>query len=127
MQRRRSRRVPLSERCDALRRMDLAALADRLEAISVAYAQREGIARDDDWFLLKLQEELGELTQVQLGRSGRSKPRGYFDDELDSKLAEECVDVLGHVLLFARRHGVDLDAALDAKWLRWERERPDAP
>ena len=107
--------------------MNLAALADRLEAISVGYAEREGIARDDDWFLLKLVEELGELTQVQLGRSGRSKPRGFSREELDSKLAEECADVLGHVLLFARRHGVDLDAALDAKWLRWEREHPAAP
>ena len=101
--------------------MDLAALADRLEAISVGYASREGIDRDDDWFLLKLQEELGELTQVQLGRTGRSKPRGFTPAQLDGKLAEECADVLGHILLFARRNGVDLAAALDAKWLSWER------
>lgn len=107
--------------------MDLAALADRLEAISVGYAEREGIERDDDWFLLKLQEELGELTQVQLGRSGRSKPRGFTPEELDGKLAEECADVLGHVLLFARRHDVDLDAAIDRKWLQWERLHPRLP
>ncbi len=122
--------------------MDLAALADRLEAISVGYASREGIDRDDDWFLLKLQEELGELTQVQLGRTGRSKPRGFTPAQLNGKLAVgprarrgpaaarsdvvgrawgECADVLGHILLFARRNGVDLAAALDAKWLSWER------
>lgn len=101
--------------------MDLRALADRLEAVSVGYAAREGIRRDDDWFLLKLMEELGELTQIQLGRSGRSKDRGSDAAQLDERLAEECADVLGHVLLLARRHGVDLDAALEAKWLRWER------
>ena len=99
--------------------MTLAALADRLEAISVGYAAREGIDRNDDWFLLKLMEELGELTQIQLARTGRSKDRGFDDEQLDEKLAEECV--VGHVLLFARRNGVDLAAALDRKWFRWER------
>ncbi|MBW4041744.1 MAG: pyrophosphatase [Acidobacteria bacterium] len=102
--------------------MDLAALADRLERISVGYAAREGIDRDDDWFLLKLLEELGELTQIQLARSGRSRDRGYTPDGLDERLAEECADVLGHVLLFARRNGVDLAGALEAKWFRWEQQ-----
>lgn len=86
----------------------------------MGYAAREGIDRDDDWFLLKLVEEVGELTQIQLARTGRSKPRGFTPTELDAKLAEECADVLGHILLFARRNGVDLGAALDAKWLSWE-------
>lgn len=106
--------------------MDIAALADRLEAISVGYARREGIDRNDDWFLLKLQEEPGELTQVQLARTGRSKLRGT-SEQLDVKLAEECADVLGHILLFARRNGVDLAAALERKWLSWERDDGDPP
>ncbi|WP_375406540.1 pyrophosphatase [uncultured Amnibacterium sp.] len=101
--------------------VDIAALADRLERISIGYAAREGIDRNDDWFLLKLVEELGELTQMQLARTGRSKDRGLDAEQLDARLAEECADVLGHVLLFARRNGIDLDAALDAKWFRWER------
>jgi len=101
--------------------MQLDALADRLERISVAYAAREGFTRDDDWFLLKLVEELGELTQIQLARTGRSKDRGYDAAQLDERLAEECADVLGHVLLLARRYGIDPDAAVEAKWLQWER------
>lgn len=101
--------------------MELDALADRLERISVAYAAREGFTRDDDWFLLKLVEELGELTQVVLARTGRGKDRGWDAAEVDLRLAQECADLLGHVLLLARRHGVDLDAAVEEKWLRWER------
>jgi NTP pyrophosphatase (non-canonical NTP hydrolase) len=100
--------------------MSLTALAARLERISVGYAEREGFERDDDWFLLKLAEELGELTQVQLARTGRSKDRGYSPEELEERLAEETADVLGHVLLFARRNGIDLERALERKWLRWE-------
>jgi NTP pyrophosphatase (non-canonical NTP hydrolase) len=102
-------------------RVELEALTERLERISIGYAAREGIERNDDWFLLKLMEELGELTQIQLARSGRSKDRGYDDDQLDARLGEECADVLGHVLLFARRHRIDLAAAMDEKWLSWER------
>lgn len=101
--------------------MELDVLADRLERISIGYAAREGIERDDDWFLLKLMEELGELTQIQLARSGRSKDRGYDAAQLDERLAEEAADVLGHVLLFARRHGIDLAGAMERKWLSWER------
>ena len=122
--------------------MALDAHADRLERISVGYAAREGFTRDDDWFLLKLVVgprarrgpaaarsgvvgrawgELGELTQVVLARTGRGKDRGWDPAEVDRRLAQECADLLGHVLLLARRHGVDLDAAVDEKWLQWER------
>ncbi|MFB2605883.1 pyrophosphatase, partial [Rhizobium phaseoli] len=37
-------------------------LADQFETSSAAYAAANGIERDADWFLLKLQEEMGELT-----------------------------------------------------------------
>ena len=104
--------------------MEPDALADRLEAISIGYAAREGIDRNDDRFLLKPQEELGESTQIQLARSGRSKPRGFTSEQLDAKPADECADVLGHILLLARRQRVDLDAALRAKWLRREDPTP---
>ena len=66
----------------------------------------------------------GPHRQMQLARSGRSKPRGLTSEQLDARLAEDCADVLGHILLFARRHGVDLSRALDEKWLRWERDAP---
>jgi len=107
--------------------VELAELTDRLERISAGYAVREGFSRGDDWFLLKLVEELGELTQVQLALTGRGKDRGWDEAELDRRMAEEVADVLGHVLLLARRHGVDVDAAIEAKWLRWERVHPVLP
>jgi NTP pyrophosphatase (non-canonical NTP hydrolase) len=106
--------------------VDLATLTDRLERISAGYAVREGFTRDDDWFLLKLVEELGELTQVQLARTGRGKDRGWDAEEVERRLTEEVADVLGHVLLLARRHGVDVEAAMDAKWLQWERLYPSS-
>jgi NTP pyrophosphatase (non-canonical NTP hydrolase) len=92
-----------------------AAQAD-VEAISRAYARLHGIERSDDWLVLKLGEEVGELTQAYLAASGRS--RRPVDDGRDA-LRAELADVLAHLLLLAERFDVDLDAALEAKWGRW--------
>jgi len=96
---------------------DLNALANRLEDISRNYAMRYGIDRHDDWFLLKVQEEMGEMTQAYLTLTGRSR-RAPADGQ--TQLAAEVADVLCQLLLFARATGVDIDKAVQEKWLKWE-------
>ncbi|MCA3254507.1 MAG: phosphoribosyl-ATP pyrophosphohydrolase [Alphaproteobacteria bacterium] len=91
----------------------LAALAARLMQVSDLYAERHGIDRSGDWPMLKLAEEVGEMTQAWLRRDGRA--RGAADDP-QAALAEEAADVLATVLLIAHAQGIDLDAAIDAKW-----------
>ncbi|HTI66654.1 MAG TPA: phosphoribosyl-ATP pyrophosphohydrolase [Caulobacteraceae bacterium] len=90
----------------------LETLGDRVQAVSDIYAERFAIRRDDDWALLKLQEELGELAQAHLRLSGRG--RGAADE---GARADEAADVLCMLLLYCRRHGIDLDAAVERKWL----------
>lgn len=56
--------------------MDIKTLTKEVEKVSKHYTKKFGIIRDSDWFMLKLQEELGELTQSYLkligkGRSGQ--------------------------------------------------------
>ena len=46
--------------------LDLKALQDDVLRISDIYAREHSIERDRDWALLKLQEELGELTAEHL-------------------------------------------------------------
>ncbi|HEY4343012.1 MAG TPA: pyrophosphatase [Parvibaculum sp.] len=94
-------------------------LADRFEEASKAYAETNGIARNDDWFILKMQEELGELTQVWIKLTDRGRARGRTQADLSSDLADETADLLGHILLFARRNGIDLAPAIKRKWRRW--------
>jgi NTP pyrophosphatase (non-canonical NTP hydrolase) len=36
---------------------------------------------------------------------------------MQQDLADETADVLGHLLLFARRNDIDLAAAIERKWL----------
>lgn len=91
-------------------------LADRFEDASKIYAEMNGIARNDDWFILKMQEELGELTQVWMKLTGRGRARGRSQAELSTDLADETADLLGHILLFARRNGIDLVPAIKRKW-----------
>lgn len=95
----------------------LNALANRLEAISAAYAATYAIDRSGDWFLLKVHEEMGEMTQAWLTRTGRSR---RDKAEGAAQLSPEIADVLCQLLLFARAAGIDLDAAVREKWFRWE-------
>lgn len=92
-------------------------LADQFEISSVRYAEANGIERDADWFLLKLQEEMGELTQAWNRLTGRGRRRGRTQEELDRDLADEAADLLGHILLLVRRNDIDLAAAIERKWL----------
>lgn len=96
--------------------MELRAAQADVEAISQVYARRFGVERTDDWLLLKLTEEVGELAQAYLARGGRTRSVG---DDPEGAFRDELADVLAHVLLVAERFGVDLDAALEAKWFRW--------
>ncbi|PZM09152.1 pyrophosphatase [Rhizobium tubonense] len=91
-------------------------LIGKFEAASADYATANDITRDPDWFLLKLQEELGELTQVSNRLTGRGRKKGLSNDHLRLSLADEAADVLGHILLFAHHHNLDLVAAVERKW-----------
>jgi NTP pyrophosphatase (non-canonical NTP hydrolase) len=99
--------------------MDLQQLADEVETVSDIYARKHGINRDDTWFLLKLQEEIGELTQVFLMRAGQARDKGHSPEQLESDFRSELADVLCQVLLMARHHGIDLEAEVERKWLVW--------
>ena len=82
--------------------------------ISDIYAAEHSIERDRDWALLKLQEERGELTAEHLRLTGRA--RGTPDARA---LGDEAADVLGMLLIYCARAGVDLDQAMQRKWLKW--------
>jgi NTP pyrophosphatase (non-canonical NTP hydrolase) len=101
--------------------MTLSEISDAAARISDIYAGNYGIERDDDWFLLKLQEELGELAQAHLRLSSRG--RGAATEQ---QRGDEAADVLCMLLLYCRRFGVDPEEAVRRKWLSWL-EPHDAP
>jgi hypothetical protein len=101
---------------------DLTALVAQVSDI---YADIFDIERDGDWFLLKLQEELGELTAEHLRLSKRGRIKGRSEAEIAQARDDEAADLLAFLLLYARHHQIDLHAALERKWfdyLRGEKE-----
>lgn len=100
--------------------MELAKLSDRIEDVSLRYAEQLGFTRDGDWFLLKLQEELGELTQSYLQVTARGRAKGNSADELGRHFHSEFADVMCQLLLLARHCGVDLEQEIEQKWLSHE-------
>jgi NTP pyrophosphatase (non-canonical NTP hydrolase) len=94
----------------------LSKLQGKFDAASQAYCEVNGLVRDADWFILKLQEEVGELSQAWNKLSGRGRRHGRSVEELRMNLEDEAADVLGHVFLLAAAEGLDLRAAIERKW-----------
>jgi NTP pyrophosphatase (non-canonical NTP hydrolase) len=106
--------------------MDIVELTAAVEEISRGYAARFGFERTGDWHLLKLQEEVGELTQAHLMREGQARAKGRSPSELDADFCAEVADVLCQTLILANHHGVDVVAAVRSKWLVWS-QTPQEP
>lgn len=94
--------------------MNLKDLQADILKISDIYAREHNIDRDRDWALLKLQEELGELTKEHLNLTSRA--RGKPDQ---GALADEAADVLGMLLIYCARADIDIEEAMTNKWLKW--------
>jgi len=101
-------------------RVEITELSERLEKLSVRYGEVLGFDRDPDWFLLKLQEEMGELTQAYLQHTGRARTKGQSPDQIRSTFHQEFADVFCQLLLLARQHDVDLPTEIEKKWLAHE-------
>lgn len=103
----------------------LISLAGRFEQASRDYAAANNIERTQEWFVLKMQEELGELTQIWMKWAGHGRPKGRSRDELHHDLSDETADLFGHILLFACQNNIDLSAAVKRKW-RFDPEAPSS-
>lgn len=97
--------------------------AAAIDAINLRYAEIYGFERTSDWLMLKVQEELGELADAYLGKTGRQRDKGDSsgDGDAQERFAFELADTVGLLMALAHAEGVDLERAIDAKWLVWNR------
>lgn len=98
--------------------MNLDEISEQLGKVIDIYAQKFGILRDDDWFVLKIQEELGELSSAYLKLTQRARVSEKSTQELEINLQEEIADVVAMTLLFARHRGINVEQAIKSKWFR---------
>jgi NTP pyrophosphatase (non-canonical NTP hydrolase) len=90
-------------------------LAEKAEQASINYARVNGIVRDGDWHLMKIQEEAGELVAEHLRATGRGRDRGKSAVQIRTDLEDEAADLLGQLLCYCRHQGIDLEAAIARK------------
>ena len=101
--------------------MDLEQLSKDVEHVSQIYAEKFNIERDATWFVLKLQEEVGELIQSYLMLAGKARTKGKSPEEIQSALHKEVADVFCQTLLLARFYNIDLEKEIGEKWLLWNK------
>ena len=94
--------------------MELNEAAEYCETGWNAYATAHGIDRDDVFYLLKLQLELGELTRRFLEL--RQQESVGDARKLREKFAGDCASIVGNALSLARHFTVDLDTHIRAKF-----------
>lgn len=99
--------------------MDIVELSKKLDTVSKRYARLNSIDRNPDWFMHKISEEFGELTQAYLRKQGQARTHGIDEVGLQQDFEDEFADVLGHVLLFAVNNDIDIVSALNRKWLKY--------
>jgi NTP pyrophosphatase (non-canonical NTP hydrolase) len=93
-------------------------LSDRIGKVGDLYARVHDIPRSADWYLLKLTEELGELTAEHLLISGRARPNADGSSGTREALENEAADLFGQFVLYLRENKIDIEAAIERKWLR---------
>ena len=99
--------------------MTLDELSAQAAAVGKIYCDRFGIVPDEAFYLGKLSEELGEICATVLKLSHRSRGADTPLVEREAHLRDELADLFGFLLMFAESRGIDLGAALTAKWGRY--------
>lgn len=80
------------------------------------YAEKNNIKRDKYFYLLKMQEELGELSRRFLELNGSEKAKTTNLEELKKKFEEDCASVVRNALILALHFNVDLEKKLKEKF-----------
>lgn len=93
-------------------------LSTHIVEVGDLYARRHNIERSPDWYLLKLTEELGELTAEHVLLTGRARPNADGSGGTREALENEAADLFGQFVLYLHANNIDIEAAIERKWLR---------
>lgn len=101
--------------------MNIKDLTDEVEKVSLIYSKKFDIDRDGNWFVLKLQEEMGELIQSYLMMIKQGRHKGKTEEEIKENFHKEVADVFCHILLLAKFYKINLKKEVKEKWLKWKK------
>lgn len=99
--------------------MKLDILAEEVSQVVSQYCDKFNITNNNEWYLLKIQEELGELVQSYLELINMSRKRDKTNDELKSNFENEVADLFCIILALSKFNEIDLERVINDKWLNW--------
>ncbi|OGZ73451.1 MAG: hypothetical protein A2908_04230 [Candidatus Staskawiczbacteria bacterium RIFCSPLOWO2_01_FULL_38_12b] len=98
--------------------MDFKEVEKKVVENALNYGKQYNITIDQDFALLKLYEEVGELSQAVLIHRKKSRPEKHLAEEISKEeVAKELADVLGMVMVNAHVMNIDLEEAITKKWI----------
>ena len=98
--------------------MEFNELQSKVMANAFDYGKRYGVEIDQNFALLKLYEEVGEFAQAVLIHRHKSRPEKYLPEEQSkAELSKELADIIGMALVNAHLLGIDMEEAIDRKWI----------
>jgi NTP pyrophosphatase (non-canonical NTP hydrolase) len=98
--------------------MEFSEIAKDIVNTGKKYGSKHNIRIDQDFALTKLYEEVGELSQAWLIHTKKCRPEKYVGEEKSKQLiSEELADVVGVSIMIADLLGIDLEKAINEKWL----------
>jgi len=99
--------------------MDFKELQNKVIENAIRYGKKHNVKIDKDFALLKLYEEVGEFAQAILIHRKKSRPEKHVPEEVSKQeLAKELADIVGMAIVNAHLLGIDLEKAIDEKWIK---------
>ncbi|MBS3074633.1 hypothetical protein J4447_04250 [Candidatus Pacearchaeota archaeon] len=101
--------------------MEIKELQEKVTKIFSDNLKRDKIDLSDDYLMLKITEELGELAQSYIIHKKKCRPEKYLPEEESKKrVAKELADVVGLALVISKILKIDLEEAIIKKWITKE-------
>jgi len=102
--------------------MEFTELQNKVVENALNYGKKYNVLIDEDFALLKLVEELGEFSQAILIHRRKSRPEKFLpESESKEEVAKELADVVGMAIVAAHVLNINLEDALNKKWIGKEK------
>lgn len=99
--------------------MEFSHVNEKIVTVAQDYCARYKIEPNEEFAALKLYEEVGEFAQAFLIHERMSRPEKFMDEKDSQELvAQELADIVGMALFMAHTLGIDIEEALEKKWLK---------
>ncbi len=101
--------------------MEFKELQEKVTKTFLANLKRDNIRISEDYLMMKLTEELGEVIQSYIVHKKKCRPEKYKACEASRKdVAKELSDVIGLAFVISKKLKINLEEAIVKKWITQE-------